>query len=107
MISFIVIILSDSSTNYKLGSDGNIRVYLINLDRRHERLSNCDKQLKYHGLNYTRFKAFDAHDIKRRDWDKIQPLHSQFQFDLHKYLGDHSNCQESCGPLGKCQKHII
>lgn len=109
LYTFVILVISrihstgaGTPTNYKLGGpDGNIRIYLINLDRRHERLQNCDKQLKHFGLNYTRFAAYDAHAIKHREYDKIPPLHPDFKFNLKNFMEHANNCEDGCGPVGE------
>lgn len=89
-------------TKYHIGgADNNIRIYLLNLDRRPERLIQCDLQLRKHGLNYTRFSAIDSHVIKHRQYDKLPTLHPDTKFDMRKYMGDRVNCQHSCGAVGK------
>lgn len=106
LLTYVVIwnciVIASDPVSYKLsGDDGNIRVYLINLDRRIERLRNCDKQLKRFGLTYTRFSAYDGRAITLRQYDQLPSPHPEMKFSLKAFMEDKENkCEEGCGESG-------
>lgn len=73
------------SNKYKLGFDGNIRIYILNLDRRPDRLEYVDGQMKKLRLNYTRFPAVDGDALKYRQFRKIPSMHPATKFDILKH----------------------
>ena len=91
------------------GHNGNIiQTFVINLERRPERLSSCDKQLNALNKPYLRFNAIDGIMLKRHIEENIQ-----FPYELNpKTALNFEECYKYCnqgnkwGEFGCWQSHL-
>lgn len=93
-------------TQYTLDSiSQNIRIYLINLDRRPDRLARCEEQLRRLNLSFSRYPAIDGEILRNHVIDEIPILHPETNYDFfegmrHSKFNCVRNYPASCGAVG-------